>query len=256
MTLIDSHIHLDFPQFDGDRAALMHGAQTAGISAQIVPATGIANWQKIAEVCEQVPNTYAAYGLHPYFISQHQLAHLDALEAFLATHDAVAVGEIGLDYYRKDLDRDKQIQFFEAQVDIALRHGLPVIIHARKATEGVINTLKTRPIVSGIVHSFNGSHEQALRLIDLGFLLGFGGAITRSRALRLRKLVKQLPLDYLCLETDAPDQPIAGFSGGRNEPLALIEVAKTVSALKKQSIEEIASVTTQNIQRVFDTIRP
>ena len=234
----------------------MHGARAAGICAQIVPATGVANWQKIAEVCEQVPNTYAAYGLHPYFISQHQLAHLDALEAFLATHDAVAVGEIGLDYYRKELDRNKQLQFFEAQLDIALRHKLPVIIHARKASEVIINALKTRPIIGGIVHSFNGSYEQARRLIDLGFLLGFGGAITRSRALRLRKLVKQLPLEYLCLETDAPDQPISMFSGGRNEPLALIEIAKTVSALKKQPIVEIAEVTTRNIHRIFDTIRP
>lgn len=244
--LIDSHIHLDFPVFDVDRPALINQAVASGIGQFVVPATTRDSWVNIRQLARDDRRAYAAYGIHPYFIDGHTLEDVEALDGWLKKNNAVAVGEIGLDYYLQELNRDKQRILFDAQLVIARKHGLPVILHARKAIHEVTDKLKKHNINKGIVHSFNGSLEQADTLIGMGFKLGFGGALTYPRATRLRELVKKLPLETICLETDAPDQPTPGFRGERNEPIALLEVLETVASLKGQAVEIIAAQTTEN----------
>ncbi len=246
MHLIDSHIHLDFSQFDTDRSTLIDRAKALGIQRFVVPATTQQSWAKIEQLSGQYQGIFPAYGIHPYFIDQHSLADCEKLETWIKTHPCTAIGETGLDFYLSDLDRDKQSQLFEAQLDIAKNHNLPVILHARKAVDAVIQSLRKYQIRRGIVHSFNGSYVQAMRLIDQGLKLGFGGAITYPRATRLRKLISQIPLSAICIETDAPDQPVHSLSKQRNEPAGLTEVLETLVEILDQPSEIIASATVEN----------
>lgn len=251
MKLIDSHIHLDFEVFDVDRENLIAEADFAGIKRFVVPATTRESWQRIYQLSKQHPSFSVAYGIHPYFIQEHGAEDCEALDAWIGTHDCAALGEIGLDYFLKEIDPKRQMNLFATQLSIAKNHKLPVILHARKAIDEVTHRLKLAGIKRGIVHSFNGSYVQAERLIEMGFKLGFGGALTYPRATRLQALVKQLPLESICLETDAPDQASSQFAGRRNEPLALIEVLETVAKLHNTSAEIIAQQTTENAYSVF-----
>jgi TatD DNase family protein len=252
MNLIDSHIHLDFPAFDRDRNILLKSAAANSIKHFVVPATTSQSWQTINDLAKTYPCVSPAYGIHPYFIHAHTLYDCEKLDTWLSEHDCIAVGETGLDYYLKELDQTLQMAFFEAQLKLANKHQLPVILHARKAVEIVTNTLKKHSITKGIVHSFNGSYQQAMRLIDMGFKLGFGGAITYPRATRLRALIKQLPIESICLETDAPDQPIIEFQGQRNQPIALLSVLNTVAELRSTEPGDIAKNSTRNTLSVFN----
>jgi len=253
MKLVDSHIHLDFPAFDSDRAELIASATAAGIECFVVPATTRESWPRIDKLVQSAPTSLlAGYGLHPYFVRDHSLYDCVALDSWIEAHSCVAVGEIGLDYFLKDLDPQMQMRVFTTQLAIAKNRGLPVILHARKAVEQVIGCLKKQRIEAGIVHSFSGSHVQAMQLIDMGFKLGFGGALTYPRATRLRAMVKALPLSGICLETDAPDQPPSGYRGRRNEPLALVEVLETVAELHQSSVENIARQSTANTYAVLN----
>lgn len=246
MKLVDSHIHLDFKIFDEDRANLLEQAKLAGIMQFVVPATTRDSWPRIFSLSQLYPVVSVAYGIHPYFIQNHVLNDCKALNTWIETHPCTAIGEIGLDYFLKDIDPHQQMIFFRNQLKIAKNHQLPVILHGRKAIDDVIQQLKLIGIKQGIVHSFNGSFVQAMRLIEMGFKLGFGGALTYSRATRLQALVKRLPLDSICLETDAPDQPASRYAGKRNEPLALLEVLETIAFLHNTTTEIIAQYTREN----------
>ena len=251
MNLIDSHCHFDDARFDPDRAAAYDRARTAGVVAQIVPAVTRDSWDKLKRVCREHPGLYPAYGLHPMFIQLHQDSHIDALDRQLTGENAVAVGECGLDFYIEAPDRERQIELFEAQLKLAVKHRLPVIIHARKAVEEVSNSLRRFPGLRGVLHSYSGSEQQARRLIEMGFLLSFGGPITYPGASRLRHLVKQLPLNAIMLESDSPDQPDAENRGGRNEPALLGRVLNSIAELRQESAEEIALQTTANALELF-----
>lgn len=240
MQLIDSHIHLDFPDFDSDRGRLIEEARLKGVGEFVVPATRQKSWAVIHKLSQAYPGLYPAYGIHPYFVADHDLDDCAALDRWLQIHPCVAVGEIGLDYFLPDLDREHQLYLFEAQLELAAKHDLPVILHARKAVDAVIQQLKRSGVSRGIVHSFNGSSVQANRLIEMGFKLGFGGALTYPRATRLRTLARQLPLEALCLETDAPDQAVYSLSGQRNLPVSLLEVLNTVAEIRQESPAFIA----------------
>ena len=246
MELIDSHIHLDFPVFDEDREALLAQAREAGIRRFVVPATTRESWSRIARLAARFSSRSAAFGIHPYFVHQHSLEDCQALDQWLQDRHCVAVGEIGLDYQLNDIERDHQLALFQAQLSVARNHGLPVILHARKAVEEVILQLKAHGLSRGIVHSFNGSTVQAHRLIDLGFKLGFGGALTYPGATRLRAMVKSLPPEAICLETDAPDQATLSFKGERNQPIALLEVLETVADLMDIEPHMLAQQSTNN----------
>lgn len=252
MKLIDSHCHFDDSRFEADRSQAYQRARAAGVVAQIVPAVTRESWARLKSVCREYPGLYPAYGLHPMFMHQHEESHIEALAVQLASEKAVAVGECGLDFYIKDADRERQMALFHAQLKLAEKNMLPVIIHARKAVEEVINSLRRFSRLRGVLHSYSGSEQQAQRLIEMGFLLSFGGPVTYPGANRLRQLVSRLPLDAIMLESDSPDQPDIQNRGGRNEPALLRRVLNSITELRKESAEEIAFQTTSNALKLFN----
>lgn len=252
MGLIDSHCHLDAPEFDLDRAAVLDEARAAGVHAQIIPAVSAASWPGLQALCAQHADLHPAYGLHPMFLPEHRRQHLDQLQGWVQREQPVAVGEFGLDFFIESLDPAEQQHYFNAQLAIAAAAGLPVILHARRAVEAVLLALKRyRGRLRGVVHSYAGSSEQAQQLFDLGFMLGIGGPVTYPRAQRLRELVSHMPIEFLLLESDAPDQPLAAWRGQRNHPARVREVAACIAALRGSTVDEIASRTTENADTLF-----
>ncbi len=249
--LVDSHCHLDAGEFDVDRDAVLARARAAGVRRQLVPAVTAASWPKLRDVCRAGAGLYPAYGLHPMFLSEHTPAHLLDLAHWIERERPLAIGECGLDHYVEDLDPAAQQPYFEGQLRLARDHDLPLIVHARRAVDAVMAAFRRFGPVRGVVHSFSGSPEQARRLWDMGFLIGLGGPLTYERAQRLRTLVATMPLDFLLLETDAPDQPDAGIRGQRNEPARLATVLETVARLRDQDPAQIAAATTANAERLF-----
>lgn len=253
MHLIDTHSHFDNDCFDADRSTVWQRALDAGVKQHIIPAVEAAHWPRLRSICSTHAGTYPAYGLHPVALAQHKTSDLDALETWLAEDNVVAVGECGLDFYLPDLDQNLQIDYFAAQLAIAKNQRLPVIIHACRAVDEVLKYLRRANLpAAGVVHSFSGSMQQAKQLIDLGFMLGFGGPVTYERAQRLRKLVTNLPLDSIVLESDAPDQPPSQYRGQRNEPAYIHEVLQTLAELRQEDPAVIAAATTKNAISLFD----
>jgi TatD DNase family protein len=255
-SLIDSHSHIDAGEFDGDRAAAIARARAAGVAAQIVPAVDSASWPGLLELCRREHGLYPAWGLHPTFLAGHRPEHLDLLRDWLRRQRPVAVGECGLDFWVDGLDRDAQQRYFLAQLALARDFDLPVIVHARKAYDAVTAALRRIGGLRGVVHSFSGSLEQARALWALGFHLGIGGPVTYARARRLRGIVSAMPVEYLLLETDSPDQPLCGHQGERNEPARLVGVLATVAALRGDSPAQLAAATTANARRLFGLPAP
>ncbi|KRA35203.1 DNAase [Rhodanobacter sp. Root627] len=249
--IVDSHAHLDDGRFQSDLDAVMARATEAGIAHVVIPATDTTSWPHIHDLCSNYPRTHPAYGLHPMFLGEDAPAHVDALSSWLDDHHAVAVGEIGLDFHVEGIDHDLQRRIFARQLDIARARGLPVIVHARGALEEVILTLRRVGGLRGVVHSFSGSEQQAQHLWDIGFCLGIGGPVTYERAQRLRRIVSHMPLEFLLLESDAPDQPDAAHRGQRNEPARVADVLRCIAALRDESEAEIAAATTANAHRLF-----
>jgi TatD DNase family protein len=253
MEIIDSHCHLDVEDFDADREAVLADCRARGVNRFVVPGITAATWDRLLDVCRRYEGLYPALGLHPYYVAEHQQAHLVALEKRLADEpDLVAVGEIGLDFYIDNPDRERQVGLFEAQLAIAESAAMPVIVHARKAHNQVLKSLKhTRFTNGGIMHAFNGSLEQAREYIDLGFKLGFGGMITYERSRKLRRLVGELPLESMVMETDAPDMSGDICHGHRNSPQYLPHYLEVLVALRDESVEEVAQATSANTVAVL-----
>ena len=248
MRLIDSHCHFDFALFATKRASLWQAAQSVGVEALIIPAVARENFGAVQALCQQNPAWLPAYGLHPLFVHQPD----DLLDlGFYLQQQAQAVGEFGLDFYAKDADKQMQMDYFIAQLDLAQRYGLPVILHVRKALQEVILQLRQYPGVCGVVHSFSGSLQQAEQLLDLGFKLGLGGTVTYPRAKRIRALLKALPLSAWLLETDAPDQPLCGFQGQSNHPAQVFKILQQVAILRPEPIDILAAHFYQNTLELF-----
>ena len=257
MRLVDSHSHFDAAEFDADRPAVQARALAAGVDAQVVPAVDAAGWPKLKSICAQSTGLHPAYGLHPMHLASHRQEHLRELREWIARERPVAVGECGLDYFVEGLDAEAQQLYFDGQLQLAREFGLPAIVHARRAIDAVIASIRkvgrSEPgALRGVVHSFSGSAEQAMQLHKLGFLLGIGGPVTHERANRLRGIVAAMPLEQLLLETDAPDQPGAMHRGQRNEPAHLVEVLDVVARLRGMPREELASATTANAMLLFN----
>ena len=250
--LVDSHSHFDAPEFDGDRDAALARARAAGVTRQVVPAVAASSWPKLREVCAQDAGLFAAYGLHPMYLSEHRPAHLEDLRTWIEREKPVAVGECGLDFFVEGLDAETQQQYFDGQLRLAREFDLPLIVHARRAVDAVIASIRRIGGLRGVVHSFSGSPEQARQLWQLGFLIGLGGPVTYERANRLRALARTMPLDYLLLETDAPDQPDAGIRGQRNEPARLPVVRDVIAGLRGITAVEVSQATTRNAERLFN----
>ncbi|MEO6925763.1 MAG: TatD family hydrolase [Rhodanobacter sp.] len=249
--IIDSHVHLDHEAFDADRTAVIERARDVGIEHMVVPAVDIESWPRIKDLCTREAGIHPAYGLHPVYLARHAPEHLGRLDEWLANGSAVAVGEIGLDFHLPELDRDQQRFYFTSQLQRARERDLPVIVHARQALEEVSLTLRRSSGLRGVVHSFSGSEQQARQLWDLGFHIGIGGPVTYERAQRLRRIVAKMPIEFLLLESDAPDQPDAAHRGHRNEPARVIEVLRCVAELRGESEQHVADATTANASRLF-----
>ena len=250
--LIDTHCHLDVPEFDLDRDQVLAEARAAGVGRILVPAIQAAGWQGLISLCQREAGLFPALGLHPVFLERHQAGDLIELARLLAILRPVAIGEIGLDFFLPDLDRVRQQTLFEEQLNLAVSAHLPVIIHARKSHDAVIGCLRRIRTRGGTVHAFSGSIQQAHQYLDLGFKLGFGGMLTFERSSRLRALAKALPLDALVLETDAPDLTVASHQGERNSPAYLPDVLSALAQVRGQDPDYLAAHTSRNALAVFD----
>jgi len=256
--LIDTHCHLDAPEFDADRDAVITEAVAAGVSTIVIPAVERANFDTVRALAQRLPQGAYALGIHPLFVPQAREEDLADLDAYLAKADArlVAIGEIGLDFFVAELTtpamRARQEFFYTAQLDLALRHGLPVLLHVRRSQDTLLKHLRRRARVGGIAHAFNGSLQQAQQFIDQGFVLGIGGAMTWTRALQIRRLVTQLPLTALTLETDAPDIPPAWLQNpARNTPAQVARIAQELAQLRGLDCASVAAACAENARHVL-----
>ncbi|WP_417658026.1 TatD family hydrolase [Pseudidiomarina aestuarii] len=231
--LFDTHCHLDFDDFAADRVAVLERAEAAGITRIMVPGTHAHSALKIESNTIRVQRSF---GLHPYFIEAHQQSHIDWLEAQLDQHPTAPVGEIGLDATCSDYDL--QCKLFEAHLALAARYQRCVILHHRKTQPDLLMRIKQvrdqLPDCGGVLHAFSGSYEQAKQWYELGFKLGVGGTITYSRAQKTRAAIGSIALDALVLETDAPDMPVAGQQGQRNEPAQVVTVLQSLLDLREE----------------------
>ncbi len=251
MELFDTHCHLNVAAFDADRMRVLQHAREQGVSQMLIPAIEAARWGDVLELCDTQAGLHAALGLHPVFLENHRAEHIGQLERAIETNRPVAVGEIGLDYFLRELDRDAQRILFEAQLSIARAANLPVVLHVRKAHDVVIATLKKIQVSGGTIHAFNGSEAQGLKYIDMGFKLGFGGTLTWERSKKIRALARALPLESIVLETDAPDMVVAQHAGERNSPEYLPYCLKALAEVRDVSERDVAARTTANAREVF-----
>lgn len=260
---IDTHCHLDeFADHGGAALADAERARAAqaGVAHCVLPAVELANLQAVRDLAHRHGDSYAL-GIHPLFTpvagDEDLPALARALEQYQDDPRLVAVGEIGLDLFVPHLDRGRQQHFYRAQLQLARRFDLPVILHVRRSADQLLKALRELPVRGGIAHAFNGSLQQAQAFIDLGFKLGFGGAVTFDRALQLRRLATELPLDALVVETDAPDIPphwlyvtaterAAGRPPARNTPAQLPRIGAVVAQLRGISSTELAHATRAN----------
>jgi len=256
VTLIDTHTHLDFPDFDADRVQILERCDSLGVQRIVVLGVYQQNWQRVWDLTLQHPALHAAFGLHPVFIDEHRPQHLIELGDWLARLQGhaklCAIGEIGLDYYLEDLDRVRQQQVFETQLQLAADFDLPVLLHVRRSHADVIATLKRYKLKRcGIIHAFAGSREEAKEYLKLGFKLGLGGAATWPQALRMHRVIAQLPLESVVLETDSPDMAPAMYPNQRNSPEHLPDICTYLAELMKVTHEQLADASTRNACEVF-----
>lgn len=248
---IDTHCHLDAAEFDADRDAEYARAVAGGVGIQVIPAINRDNFGTVAATCARYPGCLPAWGLHPMYIGVHRPEHLADLRAQIEAQRPVAIGEIGLDLFVKDLDPATQEFFLAEQLKIAQEFDLPVLLHCRRANDPLLKHLRRIRLRGGIAHAFNGSRQQADEFAKLGFRLGFGGAFTWPRANNLRRLATELPLDVIVLETDSPDIPPAWIGRGRNAPGELPRIAQVLAELRGISVEDVAEATTRNARTVL-----
>lgn len=256
MRLVDTHTHLDFPDFDADRVEVLSQARRAGVERMVVLGVHQANWQRVWALVKSDPQLYAAFGLHPVYLEQHQAEHVQALGDWLSRlrgeRQLCAVGEFGLDYYLPELGRERQQALFEAQLQLAVDFDLPALLHVRRSHADVIARLKHFKLArGGIIHAFAGSYEEAREYQKLGFRLGLGGAATWPQALRLRKVLPRLGLESVVLETDAPDMAPVMFAGLRNSPVHLPQIAVALAEVIGVEPEVLAEASTRNACEVF-----
>lgn len=261
MRWIDTHCHLDAPEFAPDREAVVARARAAGVVMLVLPAVARHDFDAVRELAHRHGLAYAL-GIHPLCVNDAAESDLAELDAALTRHRGdprlVAVGEIGLDHFVPQPDPARAVRFYVAQLELARAHGLPVILHVRRSADALLKQLRRIP-VRGVAHAFNGSEQQARTFVDLGFKLGFGGAMTFDRALQIRRLAQVLPADCLVLETDAPDIPphwlyrtaerrSGGVPQGRNEPAELPRIATVLAGLRGSTLDETAEACWRNAQ--------
>ncbi|MDW5375572.1 TatD family hydrolase [Halomonas sp. HP20-15] len=249
--LIDAHCHLDFAAFDEDRQAMFERAHSAGVGHFVVPGTTRESWPRVVALGER-DDVSIAFGLHPAFMDRHAEDDVEALAQVLDAHpQAVALGECGIDARFEDT-LDVQWRLLDAQLKLAKARRLPVVLHCVHANDKLSKRLRQLDMpAGGLIHAFAGSADQAQRFIDLGFVVGLGGATTYPRAQRLQRAVAALPNDGYVLETDSPDMPLCGFQGRRNEPARIARVAERIAELRGQPLAEVVAHSAANTRRLF-----
>jgi len=259
---IDTHCHLDAHEFGNESAEQAALARGQGVEMIVIPAVETANFSIVAQLAASVDNACYALGIHPIYVPHAEEDHLRVLrEQVAAAMDDprfVALGEIGLDFFIPMLTepamREKQIYFFREQLKIARDFGLPVLTHVRRSQDVVLKHVRQIRPNGGIAHAFNGSAQQAQGYIDLGFKLGFGGAMTFTRALQIRRLAAELPLEAIVLETDAPDISPAWVHPGRNSPDQIPRIGAVLAELRGLTVEEVAVATSANARAILPRI--
>lgn len=270
---IDTHCHLDAAEFELDRDAMRERARAAGVSLCVIPAVAPHNFDAVRALAHRWGDAYAV-GIHPMAVPQLGADALLALAGFLREHGTdprlVAVGEIGLDYFVPELKatplRERQEHVYREQLKLARDQGLPVLLHVRRSVDQVLKGLRQVRGLTGIAHAFNGSRQQADVFLDMGFKLGFGGAVTFERATRLRQLAAELPESAIVMETDAPDiaphwlyrtaaERAAGAEQGRNEPAEIPRMGAEIAALRQVTPVHWARTTHANALQALPRLR-
>jgi len=253
--LIDSHCHLDFERFDDDRDAVVARAEEAGVGRIIVPALDLDNVERVLELAEEYAGVFAAVGVHPNSAADWHDTWLDKLRRLAAHPKVVAIGEIGLDYYRDHCPPATQRRALRLQLELAADLILPVILHNRESDQDMLELLADSPIskrsAPGVLHSFASQWDVAQSALNLGFYIGFTGPLTFPNAQSLREVAARVPLDRLLIETDAPFLAPQPRRGRRNEPAYVTFVAEGLAALRDLTPSEIARITTDNAARLF-----
>lgn len=251
---IDTHCHLDAAEFAAEQDAVAAQALQLGVAMIVIPAVARDNFATVAALAHQHAHCSYALGIHPVFVPQAEESDLAALRETVALAMAdprfVAIGEIGLDFFIPALTtpalREKQEFFYAEQLKIARDFGLPVLLHVRKSQDSILKHLRRIQVSGGIAHAYNGSFQQAQTFIELGFKLGFGGAMTYTRALQIRRLATTLPIESIVLETDAPDMSPAWLHPQRNSPEQLPRIGQALAELRGISVEAVAQLTAAN----------
>ncbi|MFD1123556.1 TatD family hydrolase [Methylophilus flavus] len=257
--LIDTHCHLDAPDFDADREAVWQASLQAGLRAVVIPGVTAETFEPIMNWCAGHPQAVFALGWHPLFVDQAPERALQDLEKSIEqvlagpqAHQLVAIGEIGLDFYIRRDNEAHQIAMLEGQLQLAKQFELPVILHVRSSIDTILKYLRKHDIHQGVAHAFNGSRQQADAMAAQGLKMGFGGAMTWPRALKIRKLAAELPLEHIVLETDAPDiQPVWIGHQGRNSPDQLKLIAEEMASIRRIEISQLIEMTGKNSLQVF-----
>lgn len=250
---IDTHCHLDAAEFAAEQDAVAAQALQLGV-AIVIPAVARDNFATVAALAHQYAHCSYALGIHPVFVPQAEDSDLailrEAVALAMADPRFVAIGEIGLDFFIPSLTtpalREKQEFFYAEQLKIARDFGLPVLLHVRKSQDSILKHLRRIKVSGGIAHAYNGSFQQAQTFIELGFKLGFGGAMTYTRALQIRRLATTLPIEAIVLETDAPDMSPAWLHPQRNSPEQLLRIGQALAELRGISVEAVAQLTAAN----------
>ncbi len=257
--LVDSHCHLDAAEFGGAPDEVARQAADAGVRWMVVPAVEAGNFSAVAALAATLPNCVYGLGIHPMYVRQADDGDLRLLRehvaAALPDPRFVGIGEIGLDFFIPELKdgplRERQEYFYVEQLKIAREFDLPVILHVRRSQDVLLKHLRRVRVAGGIAHAFNGSTQQAQAFIDLGFVLGFGGAMTYPRALQIRRLAASLPASAIVLETDAPDIAPEWLHPGINAPVQLPRIAAVLAELRGQPLADIERQTSENVARVL-----
>lgn len=254
MRWTDTHCHLNHPDLYAEWHAALFRAQQSGVQRLILIGYDLESSRRAVELAEQSDALYAAVGIHPHDAAQCDTDSLQTLRELAAHPRVVAVGEIGLDFYRNLSPREAQYEAFHAQMQLAQSLSLPVVIHCREAYEEVLSILAQYPAVQGVLHCFSGTAEQAQQGLELGYYLGIGGVVTFKSAESLRAIVRDIPRDRLLLETDAPYLAPHPYRGKRNEPAYLPLIAQQVAALWDMPLEQLSEITEANTQRLFQRL--
>lgn len=249
--MIDTHAHLQDQVFHPDQDTVIKRAFTAGVHQIIIVGYDYLSSQEAVALAARQGQVFAAVGIHPHDAATWQEDTGSLLNALGRQEKVVAIGEIGLDYYRNLSPREIQKKVFAAQLELARKMSLPVIIHSRDAGDEILGFIKDFPGLTGVVHCFSGTLLVARKLIELGWYIGITGAVTFPKATGLQEVVRGIPLEGLLLETDAPYLAPQSHRGQRNEPGYLGEVATTIAALKKIEVSTVAQQTTINAQKLF-----